>query len=57
MDAGEEFRKYVDGIIKELEDQIAREEATMTEEEKIADELRQRKFFERLIRLVKEKYP
>ena len=43
-------------IIKELEEQIAGEEATITEEEKIADELRQKEFCERMIRLVKEKH-
>ena len=57
MNEGDEFRKYVDEIIKELEEQIAREEAAMTEEERAADELRQKEFCERLIKLVKEKYP
>lgn len=57
MDAGDEFRKYVDGIIKELEEQIAWEEAAMTEEEKVLDELRQKVFCERMIKLAKEKYP
>lgn len=56
MNAGDEFKIYIDGIIKELEEQIAREEAAMTEEEKIADELRQKEFCERMIRLVKEKH-
>ena len=57
MNAGDEFKIYVDGIIRELKEQIAREEAAMTEEEKAADELRQKEFCERMIKLVKEKYP
>ena len=56
MNAGDEFKKYVDGIIKELEEQIAREEAAMTEEEGVADELRQSEFCERMVELVKGKY-
>lgn len=57
MDIGDEFKRYADEIIKELEEQIEREEAAMTEEEKAAEEVRQKKFCDRMIRLVKEKYP
>lgn len=52
-----DFKGYVNEMVRELEEQIAREEATMTEEEKAADELRKKAFCEKMIKLVKEKYP
>ena len=51
-----DFKRYVNEMVKELEEQIAREEAAMTEEEKAADELRQKAFFERMMNMVKERY-
>ena len=52
----DEFNRYVDEMVKELEEEIVREESAMTEEEKAVDELRHKEFCERMIRLVKEKY-
>ena len=42
-------------MVRELEEQIAREENAMTEEEKAANGLRQKTFCERIIKLVNER--
>ena len=55
MEIWEEFRKYINEHAKELEDQIAAEEAAMTEEERAADKLRQKRFAEKMMGLAKQK--
>ena len=55
MEIWEEFRKYINEHAKELEDQIAAEEAAMTEEERAADKLRQERFAKKMMELAKKK--
>ena len=55
MNMLENFKQYLDEQAKELEEQIAAEEAAMTEEERTADKLRQKRFAEKMMGLAKQK--
>ncbi len=55
MGLWEEYKQYINEQVKELEEQIAAEEAAMSEEERAADKLRQERFAEKMMELAKKK--
>ena len=55
MGLWEEYKQYINEQVKELEEQIAAEEAAMSEEERAADQLRQERFAEKMMELAKMK--
>ena len=50
MDMRDELMRYANELIQELEEQIAREEAAMTEEEKEAEKVYQKEFTDKMMR-------
>ena len=55
MGLWEEYKQYINEQAEELEEQIAVEEAAMSEEERAADQLRQERFAEKMMELAKMK--
>lgn len=52
----EEFKRYAEEIIREVEEQIQRENSIMTEEERIWEEIRREKLCKKIIGIVSEKH-
>ena len=50
----DDLMRYANELIQELEEQIAREEAVMTEEEKEAEKMYQREFTDKMMRLAEK---
>lgn len=54
MDMRDDLMRYANELIQDLEEQIAREEAAMTEEEKEAEKMYQKEFTDKMMRLAEK---